>query len=66
MTYVKIVGTICAIHEQKGHTVERPVRSFVVPSDTPWVNIVDEATERTFPEACYQQFEENLNEEMVS
>ena len=49
MRYVKITGTLTFESEHSGEVVTRVVRPFQAPEGTPWVDIVDEAVERSEP-----------------
>lgn len=58
-----ITGRITAVNSKTWNDGDRKVRPFKVDADTPWITIVDEAIERTFPEGEWEQHEEFLNEE---
>ena len=45
----RITGTVTWVNTDTDRLVERRVRPFTVPDDTPWVDIVDEAADRTQP-----------------
>lgn len=58
---MRIVGTVTAVHEASGKVETRRVR-FEVEAGTPWVDIVDEATDRAFPVGSWIFDDEQLSE----
>lgn len=57
----RITGTITALSNKTWKEHTRKVRPFTVEEDMPWVDVVDMAIERTFPEDHFEQHEDDLN-----
>ncbi len=56
-----VTGTITALNNKTWKEHTRTVKPFTVSEDTPWVDVVDDAIERTFPEDHFEQHEDDLN-----
>ena len=57
----RVTGRITATCLSTSAVAIRSVRSFLVSSDMPYVNIVDEAIDRTFPDGNWDVYEDELD-----
>lgn len=67
---IRITGTITATNTRTGKTHRRSV-DFVVPSESSWIEIVDEAADRAFyrnddSDDGWENMEDDLHEEEVA
>lgn len=56
----RITGSITALSNKTWKEHTRKVRPFNVDPDMPWVDVVDMAIERTFPESHFEQHEDDI------
>lgn len=63
---VEITGRITALHSRTWNEHDRKIQPFKVDADTPWIEIVDEAIDRTYPDGNFEQFEDAIVETEVA